>query len=311
MINPYSLQELQHSKERFEDRVTTLYKKLFCPLFSAEEQQAFANIHLEFPLVSELGNPGPLDFYASSKDGVLSMPILSLLFFEELCTANAWLYVNQFNLDTIDEYSAMLKYVPPGGFEDGQYPKPLIALYIPDDALSDSAVDSLSLRFRNSGYAFILAHELGHLFLQHRGDMRFRKEMKAQEEEADRYAIGLLKRGSIFPMGAVLWFQANAYHLPHRGDFRTDKEWKDYLERRATHPVTPRRLFALSEYLQEHHAEFSENEADAENFRFIANGINHIAETLNDEELQLYMASRVNKLRPGGLRPRPLRAMGD
>lgn len=48
-----------------------------------------------------------------------------------------------------------------------RYPLPLLALHIPTNALANSKVDDLSLRFRNTAFAFILGHELGHIYHHH------------------------------------------------------------------------------------------------------------------------------------------------
>ncbi len=112
-----------------------------------------------------------MDYYSGQRGGrsFVAMPVLSLMFLEDLCTAYAWLHLKGYSLETIDEYITMLRYKKAADFPDGRYPPPLKALKIPPNALAERAVDDLSLRFRNTAYAFILLHEIGHILYEHRG----------------------------------------------------------------------------------------------------------------------------------------------
>src|SRR5207247_5375484 len=131
---------------------------------------------------------GPVVCYCYNyKTRVVTMCAVSLLCCEALCTAYAWLYAKGYRLETLEEYLTMLKYKDPQAF-GGRYPPPLKALGILDDALTDPKVQDLALRFRNTGWAFILGHELGHVRFQH----KFYNEVpvpvsQANEAQADQF----------------------------------------------------------------------------------------------------------------------------
>jgi predicted Zn-dependent protease len=204
----------------------------------------------------------------------------------------------------------MLKYREASSFPGKRYPLPWSALHIPDQALADPQVDGLSLRFRNSAFAFILAHELGHVY---RGHPPFYKDVtlrqaKDHETQADHFALDLLRRAANIPMGATLFFQASAYWFPNRGDYATQQEWQTYLKERATHPLTAERLRLLARHMEASAADFSRNERDKrvgiEAVQFIARGIAQIATVLEDTELQLFMAKKSAQADLHSLRPR-------
>jgi len=160
----YDRAAVAREQARLQSRIREIYVKAFEPSLTPEERRALSRVTLEVPLD---GDPGYGDhdpvigYYSHSGTRVVTMPAISLLFFEELCVAIAWLQVNGYRLETVEEYVAMLKYKDARAF-GGRYPPPFKALGIPVHAVNDPKVNDLSLRFRNSGYAFILAHELGH-----------------------------------------------------------------------------------------------------------------------------------------------------
>jgi hypothetical protein len=67
---------------------------------------------------------------------------------------------------------AMLKYRQPENFPGARMAAPLQALGVPLDIWwQDTRVGDLALRLRNTAWAFILAHELGHLRFEHPGNL--------------------------------------------------------------------------------------------------------------------------------------------
>lgn len=196
----------------------------------------------------------------------------------------------------------MLKYRSASSF-GGWYPLPLTALQIPADALKDDNVDKLSLRFRNSGYAFILSHELGHLYHRHEGSTI------RNEEEADLFALKIMQqKPPTIPMGIVLWFLATAYYFQNRGNFASERKWEEFLRNEMTHPLNEQRLRTLAERLNEYAADFTQivnSAADKEIIRFIANGIlNEIVPVLEEVEIQHGLTAKARSLRVSSLAPR-------
>ncbi len=162
----------------------------------------------------------------SPTDSASCAPIASLKFLDDLCTAYAWLQINGYGLETISEYAAMLRYQ---SFPDGRYPRPLLALRIPSDALRNPRVDELALgHFVVTARTFILLHELGHVYYRHRGSTI------ANEEQADRFAAEVMARTPLPPLGIIVFFLFDAH-------------WSSYPPGPAdTHPMSGARLQALA-----------------------------------------------------------------
>ncbi|MGI9415742.1 MAG: hypothetical protein ACR2PM_18845, partial [Hyphomicrobiales bacterium] len=267
------------------------------------EKAAFAGIRFLFP------RPKPkdyvLNFYAFAKDGraVVVMPLLSLKMLEDLTTAYAWLHRNGYSLGTIDLYFAMLHHRARKDFPGGRYPPPLEALGVPETALKDPKVDENSLAFRNEAFAFILLHELGHVLYKHKGyDEITKAQARADETRSDRFALDVLGRTGTPPLGAVMFFQAQFYSLPHRGLFASAEAWQNYMHKAATHPLTGDRIEALARYVSGDLADSRPKERDI--WLFIGKGLNDIVGNLNDMDLQKCMTLVAKNAPMDILRPR-------
>jgi hypothetical protein len=290
----YGPDSLVREQTRLMGRIRQLFNKAVQPNLNAEQLSGLAGVQFRFPLVGIYGSP--LDFYSDGVQRHVYLPIASLRFVEDLATAYAWLWANRGSLEPIDEYVATLKY----GRQSARHLRPpLEALGIPADALGNATVDDLSLRFRNGAFAYILAHELGHVLYAHRGygPGMPRDRARHNEEEADRFALEIMRLTSTVPVGALLYFQASAYYQPNRGDFSSDTEWETFLDREATHPVTGSRLRTMARLLNEWAPDFVRLEQDrSEGIRrvhFIAGRIAAVAAILEDSELQKYIARKL------------------
>ena len=312
----YDTEKLTREEPRLKRRIKQLWTTAIEPSLSDEKRERLQSVSLEFPLVGK--SRAPIDFYTYADTGRVVLPVISLLFLEDISTAYAWLHVNGYTVETIDEYVAMLKYRKPEDFLGGRFPPPLRALGIPEDALSDSEVDGLSLRFRNTAWAFILSHELGHVYYRHPGYGPGipREQARSNEKSADLFALDIMRRTSTIPMGAVLFFQASAYWLPNRADYQSDEEWEMFLKNEATHPLNADRLRSLAKQLKRSPEDFVRREQDKaavlESIRFIADGLSErIAPVLDDTDLQRYVASKASKATVVSLAPRRPRNRSD
>jgi hypothetical protein len=287
----YPQAALAADRARFEQRVATMFEHGLWDFMDRSEKLALADVRLRFPLAGR----HPLDVYAYD-DGsgpVVELPVLSLKFIEDLSTAYAWRHLNGFSLEPIDEYVAMLRYRSPSDFPGGRPPDPLTALGVPPGILhQDSGIDDLSLRFRNSAWAFILAHELGHLLHDHPGNAAVDPATSQRHEsEADRFALDLLSRSDTIPMGMILWFQASMGFFPNRADFESEAEFMGWQSGSATHPMNPGRMQAMALAL-ERSAEAALDPARAEILRYIASRLAGMAEILAEPDMQRLMARK-------------------
>ncbi|MEM7021354.1 MAG: ImmA/IrrE family metallo-endopeptidase [Pseudomonadota bacterium] len=305
LANLYPEHVLTEDQPRFERRIGQIYELGLVGFLDGEERRALADVRLELPLVGINGSP--FDFYAyRDRTGpAIAMPVLSLKLIEDLSIAWAWRQVHGYSLEPFDEYVAMLKYREPSDFPDSQYPDPLTALGAPPLVWeTEPDVDDLSLRLRNSAWAFILAHEMGHVRHAHLGNAEVDPATSQQQErEADRFAVNLLSRSETIPMGAILWFQATAGFFPNRADFNTDEAFLAWQKREATHPINPERLRTLALALYQN-AEDSLDPAYADTLRFIATRLAAIGDTLDDPDMQRLIARKAVTGDPADLQRR-------
>ena len=245
----YALAELEAGAVRLRNAIIRIYEIGLKPSMTAAESQAIGDFEFTFPL------PKPddvlLNFAATTDGRRLIMPLASLKTMEDLATAYAWRYVRRQPLHAIDLYFAMLRYRGDKGFPGGRSPAILTALDVPKDANTiDKKVDTLSLSLRNEAYAFIIAHELGHIRFKHE-PLAAISPVQAQkdEAEADRFALDLLGRTKTPALGAVFFFQAQIFSLLHRHEFASDAEWAKHVTTKMTHPLSADRIRAMAAYM--------------------------------------------------------------
>ena len=280
---------LRNDAARYERRIGELFRYGLWDFLRGAEKQALADPRIDLPLKGS----SPLDAYAHRPGGrpTVVLPVLTLKFIEDLSVAYAWRHVNRYSLEPMDEYLAMLKYRRPADFPNGRVPDPMTALGVPPRIWErDERVDGLSLRFRNSAWAFILAHELGHLRFRHPGNAGVAPAVsQANESEADAFALDLLGRSDTVPMGMILWFMATTDYFPNRADFKTEADYEAWRRAEATHPLNPDRLRRLGVALNRS-ADASLSRENAEFLRFVATRIVAIGDILGDPDMQRLIA---------------------
>jgi hypothetical protein len=284
-------------------------------LLTEQERRALAGVRIEVPLIGAQAGT-PLDFYTMGQVGsaVVFMPVFSLLFLEDLATPFAWLQHHDYSLETVEEYVTMLRSKKASDFPEGRYPPPLKALRIPTDVMSDEPVKTLALSMRNEAYAFILLHELGHVLSRPPGYDGIPKElMRKREAEADLFALTVLERANIIPMGMILWFMAQVNAMPNKGQLmaegvvKSEADWQTYVKTWATHPLTVERLSAIARSLDGWAGRTSPgNQRDI--LTYVAERLAHIGEGFNDPELQGCTAVMTHRANPATLMPRRIGA---
>ena len=228
----YDAATLQHSQQSYERTTNKILDQVIWPALLADERYALGNRKpvLELPLYAGgEAREDPTAFYSPWNRPAIVAPVLSLKFLDDLCTAYAWLQIHGYTLETISEYTAILHYgtAPPGGF-----PPPLAALRIPGNALDNREVDELALGHFVTARTFILLHEMGHIRYRHQGGTG--AQSVRQEEQADRFAITVMKRTGLPPLGMLVLFLVNAH-------------WSSFPARRDdTHPLSGTRVRALA-----------------------------------------------------------------
>lgn len=283
----YSNKQLAADKERYTQKYKFLLEKGLWAFMTPGERRALQGVVLwHIPR-----GAGPLSFTSVVFEGTPTVraPLLSIKFIEDLSVAYAWRYQNGYSLEPIDEYLVMLKHRPAKTFPGGRAPDPMTALGVPPRVWErDPKVDDLSLRFRNTAWAFILAHELGHLRFGHTLTDASPAEMQRQEEMADEFAVDLLGRSRTIPMGMILWFQATAGYMKNRSDFPSGAAYFQWARTKAEHPVSGSRMRNLASRIKRQaSAARDANRADV--LQFIAVRLAAIGETIEDPDMQRFL----------------------
>jgi hypothetical protein len=230
----YDQSVLEQWRPRYERSTTKILNEVILPVLTAEERRRLGGEtpRVDFPLLADAPLRGhPLMFYVPPDLGRVVMPISALKFLDDTCTAYAWLQVNGYSLETISEYTAMLRYkpAPPGG----RHPAPLTALHIPTDALADRRVDELALGHFVTARTWLLLHELGHIYYRHSASSY--AQSRQNEEQADDFATRVMRRTALPPLGILVFFMVDAH-------------WSGYqASGQDTHPMSGTRVRKLAE----------------------------------------------------------------
>lgn len=212
------------------------FEEVMLPRLTDQERRALGNVRPEFGQ-REYGNH-PLNFYAA-EGGRIVMPLASVRLVRDLLLALAWSNRNGMPERRIFEYAAMLAWRGPA--PDGVRALPLATLGVPEDAENDPAVSALLQKMLGPTMVFIMAHEAGHLFRRHRAGVDD-AQSRAQETEADTFAIDLMARIGAAPIGVSFYFMTAA---PFE------------CMARSTHPLSGARIRRLADAIAANAALFS------------------------------------------------------
>jgi len=298
----YSRAELEGEAVRLRNAVFRLYSIGIKPSLLEDEIRAAGDFKFSFPLPEP--NDPLMDFAATTDGRAMIMPLMSLKAVEDLTTAYAWLYHNNYSLSTIDLYFTMLRYRDPADFPGGKFPRILDALGVPPDAYkTDKRVAELSLSLRNEVYAFIIAHELGHIRYAHKPlDQISTQQSQADESQADAFALDIFLRTKTPPLGPVLFFQAQVYNLLHPVEFgRTEQERASALLQ-MTHPLTLERIEKMNEFIEGPYTRARPEEAPL--WADIASKFRVLIPVLEDEDLAACLIKVAREADPDSLKPR-------
>jgi hypothetical protein len=266
------------------------------------QRAALYGIKLDIPLRDDDHNAFGFVAY---KDRVL-LPAMSIRFLADLALAQAWLVMHGYAVSTVYDYISMIKYQqpPPGG-----WPEPGAALQIPANAADDPMVDQLSLQLFNQALDFVILHELGHVVLEHPGydSTATRYEVRANEAEADSFALNIMRRVGEPPVGVPFLFALFSHMDRNRADYN-DKSAYDLAISQATHPLSSKRMRDAAAVIRANAQDFAKLQVNPERARSrvaeVARQVDDIADQLDDLKVQRAIAQRAILLRVTNLAPR-------
>ena len=174
--------------------------------------------------------PHPLAFWAIPATATVYVPMESVRFIDDLAIVYAWFEKHGCGAEQIQTYLwALLR-------EQRPLPAPLTAFGIDRSAaLADSYVNDVSGKVLKSSILFIMAHEVGHIVLRHRGGLEGAAS-RQQEIEADSFALDHFAAIGATPAGIAIYFLAVRWHDPLAAA-------ASY----GTHPVSPQRIDSIAE----------------------------------------------------------------
>jgi hypothetical protein len=270
------------------------FEQVVLPRLTDGERRKLAGISLD---LSRREYPEhPLNFYAATGRRVV-LPLSSIKLVSDLSLALAWYNRQRLPEKRVFDYASMLAWRGPA--PDGVRMPPLTALGVPEGD-AEPAVEALFQKIFGTTMVFIMAHETGHLFHEHKanvGEVRSRQ----QESEADAFAVELMARLGAPPIGIGFYFMMAAPF-----------ECAD----RSTHPLSGERVERLVASLRDNAGLFARDKPAPQQERqlieTIAQDLGRVAKLLDDPDIRASMmlvgkSSKVGDFasaaRPGDAQP--------
>lgn len=286
----YDEQILRRAADVYGPNLQGLFREDFLSRLTLQERRAAPRIHLATPLVG--ANRSPWDYYALIDRQRIVVPILSVKFLDDLSISYA--YMDRFGCDRemLFNYLTKLLY-------DEDYPPtpPRAALGIPSDALDDAFVDDVSQKLLKSSIFFLIGHEYGHVMHRHRGYGQISSaEAQRQENQSDDFALGVMRRIGVAPMGLAFFFAMASRIEPVPAAFDSQADFDRHIRETLTHPLTGSRLRNVADYMRESAVAFARLQPDPQAYvRAIAStagDIEKIGDTIHDGQFRQFQLQR-------------------
>lgn len=300
----YSTAELERADRTFHDNLVGVWEGDLLGRLSPAHRRAATTVGLRLPLTGAGRNP--FDFYASPTARAVTIPVLSVKFLDDLAIATTWYEVHGCSMEAVSDYVGILRYRGTAAF--GGTPAPLNALGITRDrALADTLVDDASQKSLKSAVYFLMAHELGHVIFQHPPyDVVSARHAQQQEMEADAFALNLMRRITVAPVGIVMYFVMASRWESAPGDFGSYEEFERYVQHQATHPLTSERITTIGRYIRANAGDFARGQLNSsqwvDKIHALGRQIEQLGADLDDAQLREYQRYRSLTQDPTGLR---------
>lgn len=234
----------------------------------------------------------PLDFFANVPARQVFLPIASVKFLDDLYISIAYYELRGCGVSAISDYMGVLR---ERSTELAGTPRH--SLGVPPKVLDDPYVDDVSQKLTKSTIYFIAAHEYAHVMYGHAGYKSITaQQAQRQEAEADAFALEVMRRIAVPPLGLAHFFMLVSRLENSPADFPSIAQYEAYLQQRETHPVSSHRILALADALQENAASYVRTQSAPEYWerRMLAmvRDLRTVGQTLDNRDMRRYLAQR-------------------
>jgi hypothetical protein len=273
---PYAPEELRRRGARLARNMGAFFSEDLRAQLPEPWPARLANVRLTLP-AGEEGELQPLYFSAYPAERLVMAPLRTLLFLDDLAGLWASLERRRCGHDAAQRYMAMLFLRAPVG---PRPPGPLAAFGLDERIYDDAFVKDVGNKLFGSAVFFMLAHELGHLALDHRPGM-LGLASQQQEREADAFALEACAAVRLAPLGLIMFFAAAAAIEGQQ----------------TTHPLSGSRVHALAMGLRQRPRSFVDlAERDparaAQSITYVASQLEIVAEGLDRPGIRALMHRR-------------------
>jgi hypothetical protein len=296
----YSLAELREYDSRIRANLKGMWEEDFISKLEQQERLRTGTVTLTTPLVG--ATRYPLEFYSNPAERQVVLPIASVKFLDDLALAYCYCADMGYDLGVVSDYAAVLRFRP------GDIPgSPLDTLDVPRAAIVPPKVDVAAQNALKSTVFFVAAHEYGHVMYQHKdyGSITA-PEAQRQEADADAFALEILRRIGVVPVGLVYFFLTASRLEATPADFASPADYENFLRTGATHPVSAMRLLDLAAKMEGNARAFARLQADVASWELRvkqeAMQLREIADTLDDRRMRIFVADRARTIDVSKLR---------
>lgn len=290
----YDSRTLETVQRTYTPNLTGMWNEDFLSQLTAQERSRAGSVILRLPLTG--ANLHPLDFYADSATRQVFLPISSIKFIDDIALAFSYYEARGCGQGPVSDYVGALRFQRPP-----TRTSPLAALGVPASATSDPTVDDSAQKILKSALYFVAAHEYAHVMYAHQGYRTITAaDAQRQEEQADAFALEIMRRIGVAPLGTVYFFMVASRLEASPGDFATVDAYDLYLRQRSSHPVSARRILAIADGIDRSVSSFirlEPNRAAAEtHLRMLIPLLRNIASTLDDRKMRLFLEQRARSV---------------
>ena len=284
----HRLNQLQAGKDLYEQHLKDnfdLLKSYLSPdhLTNLQDTELFITLDDDILIARAHGNQNRI---------IISSALI--IFLDELAVTKAYFdYLGKTDFQPIINYVLLLR----KNMRRNELGREIIptmpeAIGVPDKEIwarnNDDSTKTLAQNFLKSAVTWILAHEMGHIALNHftqppgnMDNLQKAEYNRKLEMEADEFATELMASVRLAPVGMALSIHYYSLLFPIRMEFKYEEDWQEYLAGQS-HPVWPDRLENLARLLRRNQTNFNLNNNTME---LIAQRLKSLAQGLNKRDI--------------------------